>query len=142
MNILALMKNLLLKSILSACGAYAFYALPGVVDAQLYNASGVIAGVCATLLGFLVTAIAIIVALVDKTLISNMRKTGHYSVLMKDAFVTCACLLSTLAASCTALVIHSDFLRITCTVIAFLLILSLLCAYQSGRRFAIVVISV
>lgn len=142
MNILALMKTLLPKSALSAGVAYAFYELPGVADSQLYNASGVIAGVCATLLGFLVTAIAIIVALVDKKLITNMRKTGHYSVLMRDAFVTCACLLLTLAASSTALVIHSDWLKITCTIIAFLLVLSLLCAYQSGRRFAVVVIAV
>lgn len=142
MNISVLMKTLLPKGIVSVLLAYAFYALPGAPEAQLYNASGVIAGVSATLLGFLVTAIAIVVALVDKKLIVNMRKTGHYSVLMRDAFVTCACLLLTLTASCATLVITSNWLKIACTVIVFLLILSLMYAYQSGRRFAVVVMAI
>ncbi|HDS1797561.1 TPA: hypothetical protein QEM76_000195 [Pseudomonas putida] len=142
MTILAQWKTLLPRGLGAALVAYSFYRWPGVDTAQLYSASGVIAGVCATLLGFLVTAVAIVTALVDKTLIANMRKTGHYRVLMRDTFLTCAMLLLTLGISCAALVTAASWMNIVGTAIAFLLALSLLYAYESGRRFALVVMTI
>lgn len=106
---------------------------------QIYSAAGVIAGVSATLLGFLITAVALITALMDRTLIINMRKTGHYRVLVGDAFLTCGLLLATLAVSTASLVLTEAPLRLVFSATLFGLALSLLFVFESGRRFSLVI---
>lgn len=130
---------LLTRMLLSAGVGYSFERWSNVEAAQIYSATGVVAGVCATLLGFLIASVAIITALVEKTLIANMKKTGHYKVLMDEAFLTCALLLVTLAISTAALVVAQDSVKYVSTVTAFFLTLSLLYAYGSGKKFAVVV---
>ena len=130
---------LLIRVIFSAGVGYSFERWSNVDPAQIYSATGVVAGVCATLLGFLIASVAIITALVEKTLFANMKKTGHYKVLMDEAFLTCALLLVTLAISTIALVVSNTLVKNFSIVTVFFLSLSLLYAYGSGRKFAVVV---
>jgi hypothetical protein len=130
------------KIVLAGLVAFCFWKWSAASSSQLYAAGGVVAGVCATLLGFMIAAVAIITALVEKTLIANMRKTGHFRVLMRDTFLTCGFMLATMAVSCIALVVNDSLLKPVGTAIAFLLTLSLSYAFVSGRRFSMVVMAI
>jgi hypothetical protein len=44
--------------------------------------------VAGTLVGFLATALSILATVTDRQLIENMKKTGHFRVLLHDLFVT------------------------------------------------------
>jgi len=123
----------------SLAAGLAFYKLALIEPSQIYSAAGVVAGVCATLLGFLVAAVALVTALTDKTLISNMRKTGHYRVLVSDTFMTCTFLLITLSVSVFSLVVSGSILKATFSAVLFGLALSLLYVYEAGRRFSLIV---
>ena len=48
----------------------------------------VIAGAAGTLLGFLMTAIALMASIMDRDLLKNLRATGGFSVLMRRAFTS------------------------------------------------------
>lgn len=121
--------------------AFCFYRWAGIDDPRLYSAAAVIAGLCATLLGFLVAATTLVTALFDRTLISNMRKTGHYKVLMNDTFLCCAMLLLTIVVSVAALVVEENILKFVATAVSFTFTLSMLYVYESGRRFSLVVMA-
>jgi len=54
-------------------------------DARVDHAfTTAIAGVSATLLGFLIAALSILTAVLNRRLIINLRKTGHYDNLIHD----------------------------------------------------------
>lgn len=93
------------------------------------------------MLGFLVAATTLVTALFDRTLISNMRKTGHYKVLMNDTFLCCAMLLLTIVVSVAALVVEENILKFVATAVSFTFTLSMLYVYESGRRFSLVVMA-
>ena len=61
----------------------------GKIDAQtaqsIYN---LVATLAATLLGFVFTALSILVAVPDKRLVSSIKKSGHYSQLTRELFLT------------------------------------------------------
>lgn len=74
---------------------------------SVHATAGVFATISATLLGFLIAALSILVSVGDKTLVANMKRTGHYKVLMDNLFWTAAWLslamilaLATLFFSC------------------------------------------
>lgn len=132
-------KSLLPRVAIAGVCAGSFFKWVQLEPQQLYSAAGVIAGVCATLLGFLIAAIALITALMTNTLISNMKKTGHYKVLMSDTFMTCWLLLLSLAISTASLLIGPPALKFIFTSTIFVFSLGLLYVLEAGRRFAIVI---
>lgn len=134
-------KAFLPRVVFAGLAAFFFHRWGGIEPQQVYNASGVIAGLCATLLGFMVAATAIVTALFDRTLISNMRKTGHYKVLMNDTFATCGVLLLTLVVSVATLAVDKGATQYAATAVLFMFTLSVLYVYESGRRFAVVVMA-
>lgn len=64
----------------------------------------VIAGVAATMLGFLVTALSILMTLSGHRLIENMRRTGHMKRMVNGFFVAGIMFLGTLVFSLISLI--------------------------------------
>lgn len=106
---------------------------------KLHGIAGVIAGVSGTLLGFLITAVALLTAIMDRTLVANMRKTGHYQRLVFDSFSTCAALLGTVVTSILSLFLDGCLHYVVFTLMLFVLCLGVLYAVEAGRRFSNVI---
>ena len=66
--------------------------------------AGVIAGSSGTILGFLITAIALMASVMDRDLLRNLRSTGGYRSLISSSFL-CACLFLILLASSVCLLL-------------------------------------
>jgi hypothetical protein len=67
--------------------------------ADLRNAINVIAGVDATLWGFLVSAGALLYAVANTRLARNLQRTGHFNRLLVDLFLDSAAFLAALIAT-------------------------------------------
>lgn len=94
------------------------------------------ATISATLLGFLLTAVAVLTALMDKTLIANMRLTGHYPKFLKMAFLASFIFLIVTILGFLVLLlypIHYAFI-VFCLMIGFF-ILALLLLLITGYSF-------
>lgn len=50
---------------------------------ELRSAAGIVAQIAATMLGFVLAAMAILATIVNTKLVRNMLRTGHYHVLLK-----------------------------------------------------------
>jgi hypothetical protein len=74
-----------------------------VETADLRNAVNVFAGVDGTLLGFLVSAGALLYAVANTRLAENLQRTGHFRRLLVDLFLSCAAFLVALIASLVGL---------------------------------------
>jgi hypothetical protein len=89
----------LISVVASAGIAYLAWDSLGVqVDLDLKPMLGAFASVSATLLGFLLAALAILRAAEGRTLVANMRKTGHSDTLLNEMFfaaVSCFIVLLT-----------------------------------------------
>lgn len=72
-------------------------------EADLRNAVNVIAGTSATLLGFLVSAGALLYAVANTTLARNLQRTGHFQGLLDDLFVDATAFLAALLVGLTCL---------------------------------------
>ena len=71
---------------------------------EISTLAGVIAGASGTILGFLITAIALMASVMDRDLLKNLRTTGGYRVLISGSFV-CAFLYLLLLASSVCLLL-------------------------------------
>lgn len=94
------------------------------------------ATISATLLGFLLTAVAVLTALMDKTLIANMRITGHYPRFLRMAFFASSMFLIVTILGFLVLLLyatHYSFIAF-CLMIGFW-ILSLLLLVRTGYSF-------
>lgn len=63
-------------------GAYYFSVLENLTSADLNNVAAVVAQIAATMLGFVLAALAVLTTIADTRLVRNMKKTGHYHVLV------------------------------------------------------------
>lgn len=91
----------LLASIL--VGWLACNAVTDFTASDIKTVAGTMAGVTTTLLGFVIAALSILVAVSDKPLLSNMRKSGHYQALLRRMFWTSAALSLSAASAVLAL---------------------------------------
>lgn len=85
----------------------------------------VVAGVSATLLGFLVTALSILMTLSGQRLIENMRRTGHLRRMVRNFFSAGVAFLITLIFSLISMMIKDDMSHYGGVAAAGLLFLSL-----------------
>jgi hypothetical protein len=108
----------------------------------LVNASGVITGLSGTLLGFLITSMSLITALMDKKLVINMIKTGHYKTLVGDTILTCVFLLLSIIASLITLLSKQSLVVTTFCVVCFFTTISILYLIESGRRFSTIILHI
>lgn len=95
-----------------------------------------LASVAATLLGFIITSIALLASLLDKPLIRNMQKTGHYKCLMTEAFDTCMVLLALVVACIIGLILQGQIQEIAFAILVGFTCLALIYLLQAGRRFS------
>lgn len=95
-----------------AVSTTAGYCLPHVVGtlptADLRNAVNVVAGASATLLGFLVSAGALLYAVANTALVRNLQRTGHFGALLVDLFVDAALFFLALIVGLAALFVPSE----------------------------------
>lgn len=66
-------------------GVISYYYLPENKDFS--SQLSAIASVCATLLGFIVAAVTIIIAIDQRRLIQKMKEYGHYDVLLRSMLI-------------------------------------------------------
>lgn len=76
-----------------------------------------ISSIAGVILGFVLAAISILTAVMDKTLISNMMRTGHFKVFIKQAFYGCAWLMILIIICLASLVLKDYWLKIGFAVI-------------------------
>lgn len=118
------------------------YSLDYIKKESLVGSAGVITGLAATLLGFLITSMSLITALMDKTLIKNMIKTGHYKRLVSDAIITCISLLTLIVFCLVCSVLNEIYAVKAFYAVVLLLSLSISYLIETGRRFAAVILHV
>ena len=75
--------------------------------ADVRNAVNVIAGASATILGFLVSAGALLYAVSNTTLARNLQKTGHFGRLLADLFLASGAFLVALVVGLVCLLLPS-----------------------------------
>lgn len=129
-------KTLLIRaglSILSA--AMLWHHGQGLPEARILAISAAVAGAAGTLLGFLLTAVALLTAVMDRALVANMRKTGHYQRLVRESFVTCGWMLATLVMSVVNMLLAGQPLFVAFCLTIFLSTFSTLQLIEAGVRF-------
>lgn len=107
---------------------------PHMPEAAIPNLMTTLASVFATLLGFIITAVALLASLLDKPLLSNMQKTGHYRRLMTDAFDTCLMLLVLVLTCLMGLMLQTKHQEVAVTVLIGMVTMSVMCLLRTGRR--------
>lgn len=125
-------------SMVAAC-CFFRYGLPMQAD-QLSDIAGVLAGVAGTLLGFLITAVTLLTAVMDRQLLVNMRKTGHYQRLVSETFHTCIMLLAVLLVAVISLFLNEQAIQLAFVLLAFFMTLSCFYLIEAGRRFSSVIL--
>lgn len=102
---------------------------------QMRSIATTMAGIAGTLLGFLLMAMSLLTAVMDRNLVLTMKKTGHYQRLIMETFHACAVLLATLVCGIICLFLANTELKWSFCILVFLSTLSLLYVIESGRRF-------
>lgn len=143
MGTLVQWKTLFSRSVISAGVVLLFWFKSDSVKVEtLVSASGVITGLAGTLLGFLITSMSLITALMDKKLVINMLKTGHYRRLIADTILTCTFLLTLIVVCLICLISQSYMIKCAFYAIIFFLSISILYLVEAGRRFSMVVLNI
>src|SRR5262245_45108406 len=106
-NVLAVYRVLALVVAIAA----AFYFSTGSFISSvgdLRNAVNGLVSSSATLLGFLVSAGALLYAVANTTLARNLQRTGHFRDLLEDLFLAAACFLAALVLGLACLFFDAD----------------------------------
>lgn len=94
-----------------------------------------LASIAGTILGFLIGAVSLLTAVMDRTLIQNMRQNGQYEVLINYTFIACLTLLILVISCFFAFLIDSLHLKLIFTIIIFLSVYSALAVVAIGIKF-------
>ena len=108
----------------------------------LISAAPAYTSVAGTLLGFLIAAVAILTAVVNRRLIQNMVKTGHYRVLLHEMYGTSVALLASTGAGLIAILAPDTWVVNSMWVCVSTLTFGLLLLASAGRKFYIVMINI
>ena len=100
-----------------------------------YELAKQIASISGVILGFVLAAISILTAVMDKTLISNMMKTGHFKNFVKQAFYGCAWLILLIVISLVFLGVDTAFIKLAYTVIMAVMSYTTIQLIITARRF-------
>ncbi|EMK5854216.1 hypothetical protein V9I00_002097 [Salmonella enterica] len=136
--------QILLSRVLISAGVVGlfWYKSDAVRVEALINASGVITGLAGTLLGFLITSMSLITALMDKRLIINMIKTGHYKRLIADTILTCIFLLILIIFCLMCLILQAQLVKCFFYGVTFFITISILYLFEAGHRFSKIVLHI
>lgn len=109
------MKQGLLATAVFAGTGYAAYRYSmcgvGVSDEMLRSAAGALSSISVTMLGFMLAVLAILVSIVDRRLIRNMYRTGHFSRLIARLYIASGLFGAGMIASYVALYTEAEALR-------------------------------
>ena len=100
-----------------------------------YELAKQIASISGVILGFVLAAISILTAVMDKTLISNMMKTCHFKNFVKQAFYGCAWLILLIVISLVFLGVDTAFIKLAYTVIMAVMSYTTIQLIITARRF-------
>lgn len=114
-------------------------ALPGKSPEALIGISTTFSTVAGTLLGFLIAALSIVAALTDRQLLSNMRRTGHYKVLINETYACASVCLVVVIVSVISLFVDGFALLVLLTIGTGLMALAALLLVASGRKFYLLI---
>lgn len=121
---------------IAAGGMYAAWrVLHGATKSDIGTMLGAFASVSVTLLGFLLAALSILSALVNRRLVMNMQRTGHYEQLTKELFITAAAYLVAMVLSLLALFFDGDALRYAAAATSGAILFATLEMIASGHKF-------
>lgn len=107
MRILEQKAIVFLSTAISSAAGYLMYLTP-LGKSNSDQVSGVIASVSGTMLGFLLTSIAILTSVMDRSLLANLRATGGFKFIMDRLFFCCSLLLIVILISLVLLFIENS----------------------------------
>lgn len=138
-------KHLFVSSALSLIVCVALYSKFGLVikftegsQTSPYEIAKLIASICGTILGFLLTAVAMLTAVMDRKLVENMVKTGHYRVFIVDCFINIFFFLVSIVLGIAILFLINPYLSYVFYIMLFFTISAILLLVEQGRRFLII----
>ena len=120
-------------------GLVAFLFIPeSVQDSQLYSVANALIAIGATSLGFMVTALSIFAALINRDLFQKLIATGYFRELTLEMFMTAAAFLAITIIALASLFLSGAPLHHTIAVSigVFTLAIFLLCS--AGYKFYVV----
>jgi len=100
-----------------------------------YELAKQIASIAGVILGFVLAAISILTAVMDKTLISNMMKTGHFKSFVKQAFYGCAWMILLIVISLGFMGVDQPYIKPTYVVIMAVMTYTTIQLIITARRF-------
>lgn len=103
-----------------------------------YEIAKLVSSISGTILGFLLTAIAMLTAVMDRKLVENMRKTGHYRVFIVDCFINCFLLLWAMIFGIVTLFTINPYLSYIFYTMIFFSISAILLLITQGHRFLLI----
>lgn len=103
-----------------------------------YEITKLICSISGTILGFLLTAVAMLTAIMDRKLVENMRKTGHYRIFIVDCFVNCFMFLLTIVSGVLCLFTINPYLSYIFYITILFAITALFLLIEQGRRFLLI----
>lgn len=130
------------RAVISAEVAAIFYFGTSKTVAQLIAINASFTTSAGTLLGFVITAAAILLALPDRPLVQNIRKTGHLHHLLRQLVATGATLLVLLCVTLMAGFVQDETLGLLSALSVFVAVWAVLLVISVGRKFYLVAATV
>lgn len=96
-----------LSSTAISCAAGYFMYLAPLDKVNSDQISGIVASVSGTMLGFLLTSIAILTSVMDRSLLANLRATGGFQFIIDRLFFCCGLLLTVIMISLVLLFVST-----------------------------------
>lgn len=103
-----------------------------------YEIAKLISSISGTILGFLLTAVAMLAAVMDRKLVENMRKTGHYRVFIVDCFINCLLLLCAMIFGIVTLFTVNPYLSYVFYIMIFFSVTATFFLITQGHRFLLI----
>lgn len=120
-------------------GYTSYEAMEGYHDVRLTATT--FATLSATLFGFLMTSLSILIAVSDRDFVKNLRLTGHYKLLVSQLFFTGGILLVTLVVSvCAHILPNKNYQDIAIGIATGLLSESIFSFLIAGNKFKSLVV--
>ncbi|MFZ1535793.1 MAG: hypothetical protein WAT23_00180 [Chromatiaceae bacterium] len=119
----------------SVCVGLAYLGLATRQAAELAGIASTFASIAATLIGFIIAALSILASLMDRTLLKNMNKTGHFDVLLGELRDAAWAFLLVLVLALVSLFLPYPLLQAGISVSAGAMACGVLVLIQAGWKF-------
>lgn len=126
---------LAIAAIFMLCAVLAYIGLSARQPSESAGIASTFASISATLLGFIIAALSILASLMDRTLLKNMNKTGHFSVLLDELRVAAEFFLLVVVVSLISLFLPSPVLQAGIAVSAGAMSCGVLVLVKAGWKF-------